>query len=80
MNNHIAIPLDEYRALRRIAQGVARAKQRKAQAQQRQAYWSQVYWAQALRFETFKIGGLRFIKLGRISVSLCVTTPKEQTQ
>lgn len=76
MIDSIAIPYSEYRKLHRIAQGVAKAKQRKAQAQQRKAYWSQAYWSRTFRFETFKVGGLRFIKLGRLSVSLCVTSPR----
>lgn len=72
----ISIPYDEYRALSRIAQGVAKAKARKLQAQQRKAYWSQSYWARTLRFETFKVGGLRFVKLGSLSISICTTKPK----
>lgn len=72
----ITIPYDEYRTLRRASKRVAQAKQRKAQALARKAYWSRIYWAQALRFETFKVGGLRFIKLGSISMSICITQPK----
>lgn len=68
----------EYRAWTRLERADRARKDRKALKAQRRAYWSQVYWAQALRFETFKVGGLRFIKLGSLSVSVCFTTPKEQ--
>lgn len=36
----------------------------------------QAYWARALRFETFKVGGLRFIKLGNLSMSICMSKPR----
>lgn len=64
---------DYYRLLRK-ERAIAT---RKAQRAARKAYWSQVYWAQALRFETFKVGGLRFIKVGSLSISICITQPKE---
>lgn len=79
MSNTITVDRDDWRALVRLERKVVRAKMRKAAQAQRKAYWSQVYWAQALRFETFKVGGLRFIKLGSLSVSICFTTPKEQS-
>lgn len=62
----------EYRTLKCAAIRKARKAIRTEAAKRgRQAS----YWQQALRFQTFKVGGLRFIKLGRLSVSLCLTQP-----
>lgn len=80
MENTITLSYEHYRALNRIARKVAKAKERKLLAQQRKAYWARSYWAQALRFETFKVGGLRFIKLGSLSISVCVTQPRSGEQ
>jgi hypothetical protein len=79
-NSTITLSMDHYQALRRIAQRVAKAKQRKLQAKAAKDYWARAYWARALRFSTFKVGGLRFIKLGSLSISICVTNPRREAQ
>jgi hypothetical protein len=75
--SNITITRQQFRQLCRLARAERARKARKVAKAQRKAFWASIYWAQALRFETFKIGGLRFIKLGRISISLCVTAPRE---
>jgi len=70
----------EWREFNRLKAQVRRDAKRKADKLARKAYWSQAYWARTLRFETFKVGGLRFIKLGSLSISVCLTVPKEVAQ
>lgn len=66
----------EFRQWMRLERAERVRKDRLEVAKQRKAAYRQAYWMRALRFETFKVGGLRFIKLGRLSVSLCVTSPR----
>lgn len=51
----------EFRQWMRLERAERVRKDRLEVAKQRKAAYRQAYWMRALRFETFKVGGLRFI-------------------